>query len=309
MNGLNMSDEADGPRPFSLSDELAAVHERLDASRKARNKALTSYEETGAGLAGQAIERLAEYDHDDRALLIRSAARATSQDVNSFSEVDLRLMAASGFADGGASQVAMKAQTHLVEAGLNTMAERLDLLQAAMNAMANDNVAVARPLRRRLADLEPFEQKAVAVSRQAIEAGNACATALQATAHVLDLRQAAFSAYLGEDVDFLAILEQFKETFATEGVFEGSAHVLTEVAELVAPGVPIAGTLVMIARISWDIRSKLQSLRAPTPARGDVDDMLDFGQQIQFELETAENVIGLLDQVRELATLDLEQVA
>jgi hypothetical protein len=149
-------------------------------------------------------------------------------------------------------------------------------------------------------DMDRMQARLVLLAARAIIAGTMVLSALQVAINLIRLRQGKLESYLGEtlSINIDAALDAVQDVAAAvireetyKALLETSAQVLGVAVESVFP-------LVKLATIAHDLYSKLAALKKRY-GREEVDDMLDFFDQIQNENDAIRKTVELFDAVRE----------
>lgn len=287
---------------FDFHDESDRMQKRLSVAKQNFRDAHESYAERGRELDLAVRDQLANYydPANRRAKLIQQAARELSEEIERYPETILTLGSRYIMS---ATAVDQKA----VALGAQMMRTIIEAISAPKADYDEGPLAAVHATMEHLTDAQ---KQGALLMAQGIVVGERLATATQVAADLLRLRQAELEGYLGQapPAKALSIRQALIEAVAAEGRWTACEYLLTEVGMAIGTTIPIANIVISIARITLDLRGKIRALQSRYEP-GDIDVMLELGEEMSVEREAMEDAVKLFDAVFSLATMKLGPAA
>jgi hypothetical protein len=269
-----------------LLEEMKSISEALTRSKQEFLDTESAYDARGTKLEQAVLKQVENYSNPEnkRAKLIQQSALTLAADIKDFTRLRTELMTQLTF---------LLWQLNLTASSL--MADALSW-PAADAIKAREPIDVVRSFSR---DLDQIQARLVFLAARAVIAGSHVLGALRAATNLIRLRQGKLELYLEEalTVDVDAALDAAQDILAAElreetykAILEASAQAIGIAAETVFP-------ILKIATISHELYDKLQNLKKRY-ARGEVDEVLDFSDQVHLENGAIEKDLALFESLR-----------
>ena len=273
----------------SFNDLLAEVGSVSEALRKAKREFLdtdAAYDARGTKVEDAVVKQAENYSDpkNHRAKVIQESARRLQSDLEDFGRLRTVLT----------EQMALLLlQLDSVAASLQAEATKWPASDAAK---AREPIDVVRSFH---GEFSQEQARLVFLAARGVLAGRNVLAAIRAATNLIRLRQGKLEQYLEETltIDIDAALDSAHDILAAEvreemykTILEASAKALGVAAETVFP-------IVKIATIGHELYENLQKLKKRY-ARGEVDEVLDFSDQVHLENESVEKDLALFESLR-----------
>lgn len=270
-----------------LLEEVGSVSEALRKAKREFLEADAAYDARGTRLAQAVVQQAENYSDpkNRRAKMIQQSARTLAADIKDFDRLRIRLM------------------EHMAFLLLQLESVSVSLTVEAATWPASAAAAAGAPLdiiRSFQGDLSRVQARLVFLAARAVLAGRNVLAAIRAATNLIRLRHGKLEQYLEETltIDIDAALDSAHDILAAEvreemykTILEGAAKVLGVAAETAFP-------IVKIATIGHELYENLQKIKKRY-ARGEVDEVLDFSDQVHLENQSVEKDLTLFEVLRE----------